>query len=888
MKQLLQSPTKVACLATLTYSLLLLYSPTKAVAVNEPSAKNTEGTNESLAQSTTEVTGVQLQETEEGLTLFLETSTGREPQTFRTTYGETLVIDLTNSRLRLPEGETFQQQNPASGIASVEVEQRYSNTVRVKLVGETEVPTAEINATEQGIALGINSAAIAQEPAEEPTTEPPPAPTETTEQQEPIELVVTATRTEERQTDVPRSVTVIDREEIEQQSRITNNISDILGKTLPGFAPPNQSINSVNTQSLRGRGFTVLIDGVPQSTNQGFASPLRTIAPSAVEKIEVVRGPTAIFGGNASGGVINIITRSPTGLPFSANSKVGFRGSLSNFLEGDSLGLTLEQTLSGDLGDVDYLITSSFEDVGAFFDAEGDRVPKSAFSDFASLASEANTLNIMGKLGWDISPDQRLQLTVSHLDQDNTSNFVADTNISEDEKARAVEVEGGLEFEEEPGTSNTVLNLNYTNEDLLGSNVDAQLFYRNVKTATGTGALFLPDQDIGFSVPFQTTSDLERWGGRLGIETPLAQEDKLSLFWGVDYNRQGDIDQFSPILEDTNPGPGVNFEQVLDVGEPPVSKVASFGAFGQLNWEITKDWNLRGGLRFENVTVANNDFRPVLNGPFFGGSRDPDELLGEPVAASERSFNDTVFNIGTTIDVTDNLNAFASFAQGFQIPDFRRAIRGGLSVSEDIDRLEPQVIDQYEIGLRGNWETVQASIAGFFTQSDLGIGLERNPETGFLQQFRAPKRTWGLEAQVDWQPSDNWQLGSIVSWNEGEIDRNDDGEFLRLGLRDIQPMKVTAYVENQTTPGWRNRIQMLWVAGREVDNEIASFDTDSYVVFDLISDIDVGPGQLQLAVENIFNNQFIVFDRQIENNDAFGVRAAAPGTTLTVNYSFDW
>ena len=233
MKQLLQSPTKVACLATLTYSLLLLYSPTKAVAVNDPSAKNAKETNENLAQSTTEVTGVQLQETEEGLTIFLETSTGREPQTFRTTYGETLVIDLTNSRLRLPEGETFQQQNPASGIASIEVVQQYANTVRVKLVGETEVPSAEVGSTDQGIAVTVNQEAIAQEPAEEPTTEPPPAATETTEQQEPIELVVTATRTEERQIDVPRSVTVIDREEIEQQSRITNNISDIYFRENP-------------------------------------------------------------------------------------------------------------------------------------------------------------------------------------------------------------------------------------------------------------------------------------------------------------------------------------------------------------------------------------------------------------------------------------------------------------------------------------------------------------------------------------------------------------------------------------------------------------------------------------------------------------------------------
>jgi len=890
LKPLLQSPTKLACFATLTYSLVLLYVPTKAVAVNDPSVKNAKEANENLAQSTTEVTGVQLQETEEGLTLFLETSTGREPQTFRTSYGETLVIDLTNSQLRLPEGERFQENNPVAGIASIEVVQQYSNTVRVKLVGETEVPTAEINTTEQGIALGINSEAIAQEPAEESPPAPTPPSTEQPQAEEPIELIVTATRTEEQETDVPRSVTVIEREEIEQQSRITNNLSDILGKTLPGFSPPNQSINSVNTQSLRGRGFTVLIDGVPQSSNQGFPSPLATIDPSAVERIEVVRGPTAIFGGNASGGVINIITRSPAELPFSASSKIGFRGSLSNFLENDSLGLTLEQTLSGNLGEVDYLITSSFEDIGAFFDAEGDRVPKSAFSDFGSLTSESNTFNILGKVGWNLNPEQRLQFTVNHFNLRNNSDFVGDTNISEDEKARAVEVEGGLEFEDDPGTSNTVLNLSYNHDDLLGSEVDAQLFYRNVKTQTGTGSLSLPDQEIGFSTPFQRPNEFERWGARLGIETPLAKQDKLNLLWGVDYDRQGDRNQKFDLIEDTNPGPGVNFEIIgrPDAGETPVDKVASFGAFGQLDWEVTEDWNLRGVIRFENVTVANNNFRPIDVGALLDGVSDPEVLLGEQIPASERSFNETVFNIGTTVDVTDNLNAFASFAQGFQIPDFRRAIRGGLSVSEDLDRLQPQVIDQYEVGLRGNWDVVQASIAGFYTTSDLGIGLERDPETGFLRQFRAPKRTWGLEAQVDWQPSDNWQLGSIVSWNEGEVDRNDDGEFLRLGLRDIQPMKVTAYVQNQTTPSWRNRLQMLWVAGREVDNELNTVDTDSYVVFDLISDIDVGPGQLQLAVENIFNNQFIVFDRQTEDNDGFGVRAAAPGTTLTVNYLLDW
>jgi len=152
---------KVVNLVTVASSLVFLYFPTKAIAMNQPSTSNSpEETNE-MAQSTTVVTGIQLQETEQGLTLFLETSTGGEPQTFQTTYGETLIIDLINTQLGLPSEERFQQENPMTGIASIEVTQQYANTVRVKLVGETNVPTAAINPTEQGIVFGVNSEAIA-------------------------------------------------------------------------------------------------------------------------------------------------------------------------------------------------------------------------------------------------------------------------------------------------------------------------------------------------------------------------------------------------------------------------------------------------------------------------------------------------------------------------------------------------------------------------------------------------------------------------------------------------------------------------------------------------------------------------------------------------------
>ncbi|MEM1256506.1 MAG: Plug domain-containing protein, partial [Cyanobacteria bacterium P01_H01_bin.21] len=83
-----------------------------------------------------------------------------------------------------------------------------------------------------------------------------------------LRIVVTATRTEENIVDVPRTVRVIEREEIQQQLELSNNLNNVLGQLLPGFSPP--PLRSGNRGfTLRGRGLQVLIDGVPQNAN-GF------------------------------------------------------------------------------------------------------------------------------------------------------------------------------------------------------------------------------------------------------------------------------------------------------------------------------------------------------------------------------------------------------------------------------------------------------------------------------------------------------------------------------------------------------------------------------------------------------------------------------------------
>jgi len=351
----------------------------------------------------------------------------------------------------------------------------------------------------------------AQEPAPPPTPEEEPAPTPQQPkagQQEPIELVVTATRTEERQEDVARSVTVIDREEIEQQATLTEDLADILGKLVPGFGPPTFS-NRTNGQTLRGRQPDILIDGVPQRTNAQNNIQLRFIAPSSIERIEVVRGPTAIFGGEAQGGVINIITRDAGEQPFEATTELGVGAALGG-LEGDSFRNRQQQTLSFNQEDFDLTLTFSRNDTGDDFDAEGDRIaPGNAGLD------DTETLNFNGKLGFNFSEEQRLQLTANYTRDRKFLNSVAEATP---DKAIGIEQDFDFEDDTEPKISNAVVNLEYTHEDLLGSEVQAQLFYRDSFRRGIPVDLRETFPPLGV---FNTQGGSTVWGGRLQGNTSI-------------------------------------------------------------------------------------------------------------------------------------------------------------------------------------------------------------------------------------------------------------------------------------------------------------------------------------------------------------------------------
>lgn len=128
------------------------------------------------------------------------------------------------------------------------------------------------------------------------------------------QIVVTAAGFEQNVKDAPASITVVSREELEKGSfrDLTDALREVQGVAVTGSA----NEKDIFIRGLPGAYTLILVDGKRQSTrdartngNSGFEQSF--IPPiSAIERIEVVRGPmSSLYGSDAMGGVINIITR---------------------------------------------------------------------------------------------------------------------------------------------------------------------------------------------------------------------------------------------------------------------------------------------------------------------------------------------------------------------------------------------------------------------------------------------------------------------------------------------------------------------------------------------------------------------------------------------------
>ncbi|MGD9034580.1 MAG: TonB-dependent receptor plug domain-containing protein, partial [Desulfobacteraceae bacterium] len=174
------------------------------------------------------------------------------------------------------------------------------------------------------LVLGLFILSGFSEAADEPATK--------TEEPEPVmmkEVVVTGTRIEERIERIPASISVIDEQDIKNSN--ARNVAEIL-RSEQGIVVRDLLGNGKTAQvDLRGFGETgpynnlVLVDGRRVNEIDLSGVDWTQIPLDQVERVEIVRGTgTVLYGDNAVGGVINIITKVPSeGLTVAAGGLVG-------------------------------------------------------------------------------------------------------------------------------------------------------------------------------------------------------------------------------------------------------------------------------------------------------------------------------------------------------------------------------------------------------------------------------------------------------------------------------------------------------------------------------------------------------------------------------------
>lgn len=165
-------------------------------------------------------------------------------------------------------------------------------------------------------------------------------------------LVVTPTRTPQSQADTDASITVLNRQDIQNSG--TQSLDELL-VGVPGLGLSNSGGYGKQTSLfMRGTGSDqnlVIIDGVRVNTASEGAALIQNIPLDQIQRVEIVRGPrSSLYGSEALGGVIQIFTRK-TDKPFTASSSVsaGNDGATryNQFLGGNSNGTRWNLDLSG-------------------------------------------------------------------------------------------------------------------------------------------------------------------------------------------------------------------------------------------------------------------------------------------------------------------------------------------------------------------------------------------------------------------------------------------------------------------------------------------------------------------------------------------------------------
>ena len=593
------------------------------------------------------------------------------------------------------------------------------------------------------------------------------------------EVVITANRIKEKKTDAVANVTIIDQKKLQQFIKIAPDMSHLIGMIEPAMSLSTNTTNN-RYQNLRGRSILVLIDGIPQSTPlRATDRDIRSIDPAAVERIEIVKGATSIYGNGAIGGIMNIVTKkSPKNVIFGGQTTIG-ASARDSFKENRGFGYRFNQQFYGNYKGFSYLVDGAMNQTGSAIDGTGEYIsPRYGLGD-------VRTYNGLVKLGYQFDDDNKVEAMYNFHQSLQNSPLVA-SGGKYLERPRI-----GVYGTKDPAAQDEGMRYNHNAYIKFNSN---NIFKRtDLELSAFTQhqyAIFDYRKHNARSPRWESSSGQATVKGeKYGIRTQLTSKVLFSenVFTQLLYGADVLIDKTSQPLVD---------------GRYWMPELTSYNSapFLQTKTTFFQYYVLKAGLRYDyiDVSVPNYEVLRLRN-------TDPRVY----VKGGDLTYNNLSPNVGIAYNQFKYFQPFISYSQGFSIFDLGRTLRAAKADVLSKINTEPVKTENYEAGAYAELSKyVHLSGSYFYTYSKLGSDLKS--VSGFWVVDRTPQKVYGFEVNADIFPTKWLTLGGSFISFEGKKKSTEDGDWDGyMSGTSIPAPKATAYI--RVTPTEYSYLQVNYL-----------------------------------------------------------------------------
>ncbi|MBP0000085.1 MAG: TonB-dependent siderophore receptor [Cyanobacteria bacterium SID2] len=821
---------------------------------------------------------VRLETVEGGIEIILETTDGRAPQLLTSQDENTWIADAIDTQLA--EGASFEQLDPAPGIASVSVRAQDTNSVRITVVGHTTVPAIEaIDRGEGVLALSVSATETADAPPEtsEPSVvvEEPETPADRSNEVTPqldsideddiLEIIVvgeqvergsdyfvpeavTGTRTETRLLDVPQSIQVIPQQILEDQQVV--QLDEALG---------NVSGVVVNTTEGSGfrfaiRGFdraNVLRDGFNLSaSDSSLRGGLSILSETAnLEQIEVLRGPASILYGDLNpGGVINLVTKQPLFDPFyELELQIGSRDFVRPRFD-----------LSGPLttdGTVRYRLNALYQNE----------------NDFRDFDPNFKRVFVAPVVAWDIGERTHLTVELEYLNDErpyDTGTLAFGDGLVDIPRDRIANEPDDFR------TQDTII-LGYTfNHEFSDSLQIRNAFRYSRQSVDGRVANpFAFDETTGILTRLDAA--VENFRESVAVQTNVVGDFNTgpidhSVLFGFDFSSNSTdrftegnfnaplpINIFDPVYE-AFPRDSSQFIPVLD----EFVRTNRFGVYLQDRISLTDELTLLAGVRFDSVeqTLTTDE---TFRGPI---ARVPGDRQSQQ--------NDAwTPRVGLVYQPIPEVSLYTSYSQSFT---------PNSSTTEDGDFLEPEEGEGFEVGVKTDLLDGRMFVnLAYFNITRENIASPDPNATSLFNAFIATgeQNSQGFEFDIGGEILPGWNLIASYSYIDAEVTEDtviSTGNRL-IGIPEHSASLWTTYtIQRGDLEGLGFGFGINYVGEREGDLN-NSFQLDDYLLTNAAIYYERNNWKIAFNLKNILDVDYV---RGVPINRLRNIEVGEPFTML--------